>query len=288
MKRKKFDKKRTIKKKIELKQDAEFFSTSKGIHREKKMNSNATERLKKRVYGDDSKKKTKVNGKFINIVTNKTIVDYDVVIIIPTKDRYEYLCNILNKIFYQKTKYSFKIIVLNDHSDDIRYERIPEKYSNIIYLLNDSNNSKYKYWITINKLLAEANKYLFRYLIQIDDDFDLNDRFIDGVVNEYITAKNNDNRVISVHFNNNHIEKKRWGCGESWVDGGGLYDYNFLYNINFKIDEISLKRWNIKKTISSGVWQQISKKINKMGFLVHKPNKPLIKEILCETQMQKT
>lgn len=250
-----------------------------------------TDRMNARIHGIPYKKRGSVDlvndintvPKFIKIVNNETIVDYDVIIIIPTKDRYDNLCNILNMLQYQRTKYTFKIIVLNDCSNDDRYSHINEKYSNIKFISNNRNNGKKKYWVTINKLLNESKSYKFRYLIQIDDDFGICNNFIDRVIKEYLSAKSVNDNVISVHYNGN--TDSRWGCKKNWVDGGGLYDYNFLYSINFKIDKVYESRWKTNKRISSGVWEQISKKINKMGLKIHKVK--LIKLTPCETQMQK-
>lgn len=71
-----------------------------------------------------------------------------------------------------------------------------------------------------------------------------------------------------------NINVGRWGL-KYWVDGGGLYDYDFLKKIKFKIDEIPITRWNQNKDLSSGVWQQISRKINNLGYSIRKTEKSL-------------
>ena len=213
-------------------------------------------------------------------------IDYDVVIIIPSKDRYDYLVNILNKL-NEPSKYTYKIIILNDASNDKRYENLKE-FENLTYLKNETNLGKHGYWITINKLLSESWKYLFRFLLQIDDDFELCDDFLDKVVDEFIKNKTENKKIVSLDYRlmNGGIDE-RWGCGINWVDGGGLYDYNFLNTINFKIDTIYKDRWKKNPTISSGVWAQVSKKINSLNLKVYKTKEPFIKQIECETQMQK-
>jgi len=202
-------------------------------------------------------------------------VDYDVVVIIASKDRFDNLSSILDNLFNTETKYSCKVIVINDASEDKTYNSLVEKYPLITYLENDVNYGKCRYWETINKLFDEAKKYKFKYLIQIDDDFELCNSFLDVVVDEYIKYKKINKKTICLSY---HImddsNKKRWGL-KYWIDGGGLYDYFFLKNIGFKINPINMNRWNVNKNISSGVWQQISKKINDYGCIIQKTEKSL-------------
>jgi hypothetical protein len=220
--------------------------------------------------------------------TIKNKLYYDIIIIIPSKDRYDYLINILNDLISQSTKYTFKIIVLNDASIDGRYKNIPELYNNITYLENIENFGKHLYWKSINKLFFEASKYSFRFLLQIDDDFKLCNNFLDRLIIDYTNAKNKNNKIICLDYRiMNDWDELRWGCGKSWIDGCGLYEHEFIRQIKFKIDPINKLRWRMNKDISSGVWQQISKKINLLGYIVYKNNKRLVEHIKCETQMQK-
>jgi len=281
MKRKKFDKKRTIKKKIELKQGGDFFSTSKGIHREKKMNSNATERLKKRVYGDNSKKKTNVNGKNYPYkeFKKKIYVDYDVLISIPSHNRYEKIKRLLSQFYNQETKYTFKIILLNDGSNDERYDEIVNDYPHIIYLKNDEPNGKMMHWYCYNQMWDYVKDYECHAVLQMDDDFILCDNFLDKIVDLYFIEKEkNDNiKGIAPHlwsFNKNK-NNEMWWEKDNFVDGIVLMDVKILNEINFK-----LKNPNNEKIrglgVPVGVWNQISNAITKNNGYIFRTKESLV------------
>lgn len=222
-----------------------------------------------------------------NNIDGFTVVDYEVVIIIPTINRFENIYNILNDLFTQETFYKFKIIVINDNSNDERYDVLKSFFPEITYLTNDINYGKKKYWMTINKLFGEAQKNKFRYLIQIDDDVKLLDGFINNVINKFKLFREYDSKIICMDYRlYGGRDKNKWGF-KYWIDGCGIYDYNFLKKINFKIDEIPSYRWSINKNTSSGVWEQVSKKINDFGLKTIKIDISLVEEIECETQMQK-
>lgn len=239
-------------------------------------------------YEDRNNRRCNIN--ISNIDKNVNIKkDYlDLVIIIPSKDRYDYLFNNIKVLLNNKYDLSFKIFILNDNSDDKRYLNLPLEFPDIKYLYNDINNGKHLYWKSINKLFNEVNKYEFKYLIQLDDDFKIENDFINYIVKKYEEAKIENKKYVcfDLQYRVNY-ERNRWNCGETWIDGCGLYEYDFLKKINFKIDPINKMRWRINKRISSGVWEQVSKKIFKMNYDVYKPNIPIISQIECETQMHR-
>lgn len=221
-----------------------------------------------------------------HITTNniKLKVYYDVIIIIPSKDRFNFVINILNKI-KSKSNYTYRIIVLNDASNDKRYSNLLNY--DIDYLENTTNYGKYRYWETINKLLTHAQyNYEFKWLIQLDDDFELCDNFLDKVIDEYVIAKQNNNKIRAFHlFHTPDYNLTRWNM-TTWIDGGGLYEYELLKEIQFKINPISIHRWDKYKNLSSGVWQQISRKIISSGGVIFKNNKSYINHLgFCESKM---
>lgn len=265
-------------------------SIKKTIIKKNKLPDKSGRLYNKNIMDDRLKRRIGTKKKIMNtdlVSTKKMIwdneiddeVDYDVVVIIATKDRFDNLYSILDNLYNYETKYSCKIIIINDASEDKQYNNLIEKYPLITYLENDVNYGKCRYWETINKLLDEAKKYKFKYLIQIDDDFELCDSFLDVVVDEYVKHKKNNKKIIclSYHIINNS-NKKRWGL-KYWIDGGGLYDYMFFKNIEFKINPINMNRWKVNKNISSGVWQQISKKINDYGCVIQKTEKSLVNHL---------
>ena len=76
-------------------------------------------------------------------------------------------------------------------------------------------------------------------------------------------------------YHNGDVKKERWHLGTNWLDGGILLDWNFLKKIDFVIKPIEEERFVLHPDISSGVWLQISKKINKLQQKILKPERSL-------------
>lgn len=215
----------------------------------------------------------------VDIISDNNKITKDIIITISSYNRYDKLTRILDQLYSQSTKCSFSIVILNDGSDDARYANLKKNYPTINFINNKTNGGKLYYWKSINSLWELAkNKYQFEYLLQIDDDFILCDNFLNILYDDISRVRVSDNTYIaySFHLNSkNDLEQPRWDC-KYWIDGGGLYHIDFLKKIDFKIDEISKSRFN-SKYISSGVWKQITKKINEFGFKILKSNYSLVK-----------
>lgn len=205
----------------------------------------------------------------------------DVIISIPSYNRYDYITTILDNIFSQQTEKTYHIIVLDDNSNDSRYSKLKQAYQDkpFTYIKNKNNNGKKKYWETIQKLFKEAEKYKFKYMIQMDDDFKVSNNFIENIYSEFEKKGNQKTAALKYHKDKRDINNRKvWGLTH-WIDGGTAFTYKFLQKINFKIDKIPSTRWLIDVNLSSGVWEQVSKKIRLYGFNVIKPEKSLVKHL---------
>jgi hypothetical protein len=191
---------------------------------------------------------------------------FDFIIITSTYKRNEMLKGILEKITTQQTDYSYKIIVLNDGNNIQEFNEIFNNFENITILHNEKNNGRFYYWKTITTLLKESNKYNFKYLIQLDDDFDITTELFNKLMS--LNIKNNE--ILKLHLDNSS-NSKRWGM-KKWVDGGTLYTIDFLKKIDFTISEIGLNRWKSDPKKSSGVWEQVSRKANAYNYNILTPN----------------
>lgn len=236
------------------------------------------ERDLRRIYGKEYNKKLissndETNNYLIfdNKYEIKTNVDYDVIIIIPTYNRIDFLLKIINQIINTETKYTYKIIVLDDGSD-IPINLI--EYENITVLRNDTNNGKFLYWKTIGMLFSESLKYTSHCIIQIDDDFILTKSFLNKVVTKFFEIKNENNKHVAIkcHLSDNKLDNNRWGYKNNWIDGGGLYDTELIRLINNEKLEISPNRWKHNPLLGSGVWHKISGIINKNNLLIYVPD----------------
>lgn len=301
MKKRKQTIKETIKKRNELREGIRYLKTSKGTHNTKNMGS-AEERRKLRTV--PGYKKPILNKKNLGIPVDlrhgknvklpykpyqikdygvyvkKENVDYDVVIYISSYNRYNKLERILNHLFTEETKYSFKIIVMNDGSTQYRYNKITKKFPEIIYLKNKKNNGKLLYWKTLNNIFNNIKEINTHAVIQIDDDFILCKNFLNKIVDLFFEIKEENNSFMLIKYHlgaldspnideNTHFNSDLKFQG---VDGGTMFDINFLDLINFKLNDT--EKW--MKYGGSGVWNYLNDKIIEHGVCVYTTRKSLV------------
>lgn len=233
-----------------------------------------------RIEWKDNNKKVNISKEY-GLYEKKENVEYDAVIYIPSYDRYDFLYTILDDIFNQKTKYTYKVVVLNDGSKDIRYKTLKDYFPDIEYLENKFNGGIMLYWDTTNKILKKLKKYITNAYIEIDDDFKICNNFLDTLLDLFFEKKKENNKYFAIRyhigtikdlndFNPNTFfdEKKRF----QGTDGGTLFDSKFFEEINFEIPNV----YDIHKNKGgSGVWNYFNKKITEMGVKVYTVRKSL-------------
>ena len=171
------------------------------------------EKIKLRIFGDGSKKKDmslcnkdelklekiypqiiKSNVKYIK----KDNVDYDVLISIPSHNRYQKILRLLNQFTNQNTKYTFKFFVLNDGSSDNRYDTLNEIFPNLTYIKNEIPNGKGKHWYCYSQLWNEMRNISSHTILQMDDDFILCDKFLDKIIDLFFEEKLNSSAMMAI------------------------------------------------------------------------------------------
>ncbi len=189
-------------------------------------------------------------------------IEYDAVLIISTYRRTALLRQTLHQLRNEQTRYRVKILVLNDGNPSEEMAPIVRENPDTLFLHNKVNNGKRRYWKTVTTLLGNASRFDYRFLIQMDDDFEPVADFFDtiigylnglesGTILKYLTTEN----------------AAGWGFAD-WVDGGTAYPRAFLDQIGHRIERIPFWRWLIHPHASSGVWQQVTEKVNALGYRV--------------------
>lgn len=249
------------------------------------------ERDLRRIYG---KKSTKNEDSLVKEVNKylffseeykvKSVVDYDAIIIISSYNRYDNLIYLINQIINTETQYTYKIIVLDDGSEtaiDL------SEYPDIILMNNENNYGKYLYWKSMTKLFNESSKFLSHCVIQIDDDFILTNNFLNKVIPLFFAMKKENNKYVAIkcHLSDAENDSNRWGYNGNWIDGGGLYDSDFINIINTESLSISSNRWKFNPKFGSGVWQKISGYINTNKLLIYCPEVSYMKHAGNENSM---
>jgi len=290
MKRAQIDIKKTIKKRIELRHQKLVFL--------EKGNKTMNDRDIRRKQGDPTKpipipvglvsrEERRGGGRVLKIYNSYEIkdygiyvkpefVDYDVLIYISSYNRYEKVLRILNALYNQPTDYSFKIIFMNDGSDDKRYETIKyrKKFTDITFLKNIKNGGKKFYWKTINKVFGELKKYETYCIIQIDDDFLLCDGFINKLMNKFFELKEENNSYMGIRYHlgtfnkEDEIDNNYYDRNISFqaFDGGSLFDVQFMKLIKYQINEEVIDTY---KNLNPHVWKTLNDFVRSFGIMIY-------------------
>jgi hypothetical protein len=219
---------------------------------------------------------------------------YDFIITFSTYKRNEMIKTIIQKIYSQDTEYTFKIILLNDGNDIENFKLLFSEFENIKILHNTQNNGKKKYWESINKLLQEVKRYNYQYLLQLDDDHDPIDNFLNSLMGNL--KQHSDETIFKLAVNQNYLNEKmesqpRWGL-KDWVDGGTAYPKIVFDKIGYYMKEIPKSRWHKNEFLGSGVWEQVSRRLNKYNFKTHTPLESYVnhlgyKDSIMNTELRK-
>lgn len=193
------------------------------------------------------------------ISNKKNLPFYDIVIIISSYNRYDNLTKMLTHIKNEKNNFKIKTIVINDKSTDKKYGNLKEQFPDIDYYQHNKNYGKKLYWQTISELFLYSGNYNYNFLLHLDDDFKLCNRFFPRLIQEWYNFKNN----YALNFKKEYqtiIKSGRWGYND-YVDGGALYSRDAIEHLGFSIHPIPKSRWLVNPAISSGVWNQVTKRL---------------------------
>jgi GT2 family glycosyltransferase len=183
---------------------------------------------------------------------------YKYIVGITSYNRYDLLTNQIDKIL--SFGEDVKIIVSDDCSSDERYLSLPQEYPDVTFVRTKQNNGKKGYWKTINMLLSKVKEYESPMVIHLDDDFEISDDLLRDL--EPYRLKED---FIIIYAPNNYNRVVKWGT-KHHVDACFTIPMSYLKKTNFTIDKIPLSRFNKDPKISSGVWQQMTFKLNDLGY----------------------
>lgn len=269
MKRARIDKKNIIKKRIEYRRNNIVFLNDK-----KNNTSSMSSINNSRRKGILEKNKTGLTA-----VPYEKSVDYDIIICIPSLDRYEKVTRLISQFNEQPTKYSFKIILLNDGSSDSNYDKIPEIFNNVTYLKNEQPNGKVYHWYCYNQLWENIKNISCYAVLQMDDDFILCDDFLDTIVDLYFTEKVKNPKVMAIapHLWSFHLEKEyeSWWKRTDFVDGIALIEEGVIKYMNYQMKPVDVEEVS-KVGAPVKAWAQISRAVVEMRGIIYRTDKSLV------------
>lgn len=220
-----------------------------------------------------SKKKVSINKPKVNVnlkdlpplinLDDIGTAYYDVVIMIPTHNRYEKLMRIINTINEQESKYSYCFVILNDGSDDKRYDNLKNE-KGVLYLKNEKPNGKLHHWYCYNQLWHVLKKIDGKYVLQMDDDFILPPNFINTIIDRFKEVENKYD-VFALHnwsfsFFRNTAD---WDSYDNYnsLDGIGLIKTEVIKEIGYGLEFVSYDVLGEGKSV--GAWKQFTDKFKK-------------------------
>lgn len=202
---------------------------------------------------------------------------YDVVICIPSHNRFKKVNRLLKQFKEQPSKYKYKIILLNDGSSDIRYELFPIKY-NLHYIKNKKPNGKEFHWYCYNQMWEALRDIKCRTVLQMDDDFILCDNFLNRIVGLYDNETSKDKQIaaVSPHLWSFEIERnERWWNNKHLVDGIALLDINVIISMNYGMSPVDTDEVS-KPGAPVRAWPQIGKAIKDMDKIIYRTENSLV------------
>ena len=189
----------------------------------------------------------------------------DYLFLLPTYNRFDYLIQVLDRIVEQVGSLSVKIGIVNDFSNDKRYDELTKIYGDIlIYKVNEKNYGKNNYYLTVNKLLEIANNNKAdKYIFLADDS--LPSKNLLKYVNMYTQ---NGAKVVNIAIHQKELITN-WGLS-NWVDGGFVITHDTYIKVNQKLENV------VRAGYGTGVFREITLRLNKLNIKIHFPKYSLL------------
>jgi hypothetical protein len=288
MKRQRVEIKKVIKKRIEQRHLERVFMNRGerldniiSVKTEKPMN----ERDLQRIYGNNVPEHLLPSTEDFganrdNVVYQKKVrVDYDVVICIPSHERFNKVARLITQFYNQPTKYTFKIILLNDGSKSLYYSQLTKRFPEIIYEKNRVANGKTLHWYCYNQLWKHLKDIQCHAVLQMDDDFILSDGFLDNIMDLYFRAKEKNGSIAAIAP---HLWSFKKSCDfETWwnrtdfVDGIALIDDEIIKYMSYQMKPVDAEAVS-KEGVPVRAWTQISAAIKEMRRIIYRTPKSLV------------
>jgi hypothetical protein len=185
-------------------------------------------------------------------------------IFVTTYNRHESLKETLNSLDYNK------VVIIDDCSQP------PVEGKEVIR--TKENNGKEGFWKNINLIFDYIKKNNVQEFMIIPDDLLISKDWVE-VYNQFKHLCRYDPNTVAMSLINYRNRRKCWtnfpkklvrfGDREyfqtQFVDGAFIGNRKMVELLDFKVDPINKVRWKQKPKLSSGVWRQVSKRLNDYG-----------------------
>lgn len=219
-----------------------------------------------------------LNNKLDEPISENDESIYDVVICIPSHNRYEKINRLINTIKSQSTDFKYKIILLNDGSSDQRYDFLRKENPDIIYIKNDLANGKTYHWYCYNQMWSKLRDIKTRTVLQMDDDFILCNSFLNKILTIFYTQRQCNPKVIAISPHlwsfKETVDYEKWWDRKDLVDGIALFDIEYIKKLNYQLSPIEKNVEGDGRSVQ--VWQQIAKFVIKNNWQIYRCEKSLV------------
>jgi hypothetical protein len=180
------------------------------------------------------------------------------------------LTKLLKQIEEQCEGKTYKIVVVDDHSTDHRYNNLSFDFNNVKHIRNSKNQGIKNFNITISKLLKESEQINYDVSVFLADDLQLSENFI-----KYLDASFHEHNLKALNL---FLFKKEiytnWGCVD-WVDGAFAIKKEYFDLVNY-----TLPNPNKNNTLeSSGLWRIFTARLEVLEIDVYMPKHSLVKHL---------
>lgn len=213
-------------------------------------------------------------------------------IYITTYNRNEYCKQLVEQcLSYNSDLYDINVYVWDDNIK----EKFEYNDNKVTVFYNKERRGKKRFWITWNEMFKHCKENKSDFYLFLQDDNCLCDNFFDKMFSIWRTLKEPVTFAPVIDNNSLYGGMSRWGNKKhkkynsratltSWVDCKMLVTDVFFETIKWKIDKINESIWNKNPNLSSGVGEQITLKLQKLGKNMYHATPSLIK--ICDIKSE--
>lgn len=222
----------------------------------------------------------------------------DIIVFITTHNRSADLEKTFINLFSEKefiAKHNIKFEVFDDNSIEVealQNKAICLKYG-ASYTFSIIKYGRFNFWRIHNKFFKRLQGRKFDYVYSLQDDFTYTKNFFNTSINLFESLKKIDDKFVCFNLMDNRIGVKAWTPFEpvgikvndiafyktGWTDCVYLADKKFYDVLTYHLTPISRQRWVKNPKKSSGVGEQISKRLFQAGYSFYQLKNPLISHI---------
>jgi hypothetical protein len=160
-------------------------------------------------------------------------------------------------------------------------------------------NGKKKYWATVNFLWGQVRNKNFDYFIQLPDDVEWDNDLIGEAIDLWENISDPKKICLNLLLDSSRVGKTCWTnywprlksfrgsryLLSQWVDMIFISDRKFFEQLDWNILPVSAARWDTDPQLSSGVGQQISHRLLKMGWNMYQVTEKIMEHTGADSIM---